>query len=455
MFWATLYVLFLMLLGTGVMLWVTERPLGIIECAGLSLGLGLGCNGLLLFWISLIGYEPKLQTAFVLSLIVIAALCVRRRRGSIIKLSRQSTNRSAIESILIIVLVSSIAVAATVVVVHALGHPNYEWDAYMIWGLKAKVLTYEPIRNATYFHNSQFARLHLNYPLMTPFLMAGLNSFFGAPQETIAKLIFPLSFCCLGCFVYSGLRQRLSLTQSLMLTAIYLSMPKLLRWGGSGLADVPLAAFYSAVVLYLIRWNESGEVRDLILASLFMSFCVFTKNEGLAILLVTAVGITIVAAIKQHRRRLVHVVLYCGSVFCISVPWLLFRRSLPRLDENYPAYLSIDRVMQNWDRSGYIMAELSKHVTDATAWNGLWLLLAIAAILAYRGFSRPPIIFLWTILLVHLIAYLSIFLVGPIESPKFVGENLGRLLLHISPVAIILIGWHWSLLQSQEISTDS
>jgi len=46
-----------------------------------------------------------------------------------------------------------------------------EWDAFAIWGFKAKVLTHEALRpTPAYFHDLTLSYSHLDYPLMVPFL---------------------------------------------------------------------------------------------------------------------------------------------------------------------------------------------------------------------------------------------------------------------------------------------
>ena len=66
------------------------------------------------------------------------------------------------------------------IVAVALSSPLVEWDAFAIWGFKAKVLVHEALRPApAYFHDLTLSYSHLDYPLMVPFLTAGAYAAMG------------------------------------------------------------------------------------------------------------------------------------------------------------------------------------------------------------------------------------------------------------------------------------
>jgi len=105
-------------------------------------------------------------------------------------------------------------------------------------------------------------------------------------------------------------------------------MSHLLRWAGSELADVPLAAFYSGSILYTVRRYGSENIKDLVMAGFFAAFCPFTKNEGLAIIIITSICLGITTVIKKRRSQFNKQFIYLILALAITMPWLLFRYTL-------------------------------------------------------------------------------------------------------------------------------
>ena len=91
------------------------------------------------------------------------------------------------------------------IVVVALSSPLSEWDAFAIWGFKAKVLTHDALRpTPAYFHDLTLSYSHLDYPLMFPFLTAGAYAAMGTVDDQTGKLVSVFLDVLIVPMVYSG-----------------------------------------------------------------------------------------------------------------------------------------------------------------------------------------------------------------------------------------------------------
>ncbi len=407
-------------------------------------GLGLGGVGCLLFWFSLAGWIPSLKIFCVIGIAGLIALPMRIGNWK----QQQKTSpkiadtwwKKLLAGIALLVSLAALIIAFT----HALGFINYEWDAYMIWGFKARILATDPCLRTAYFTNFTFALLHLDYPLMTPILMAGLYNLIGHFDDTTVKIIFPIFYLLLAGFIYSGLRQHLVFWQALALGAIYLSMPRLLRWAGSGYADVPLTAFYAGSILYLWSWVRTSDKRNLIIAALFMAFAAFTKNEGLALAGLMTLTILILPLPIPLRERIQSLIIFIMVFMLVLLPWLWFRDQLPNLNENYPAQLSLNRFIEHIDRLPVILKSFFLHGISLQYWNGMWLLLVVSTVVQGTHRFTASELLLWFLLIGHAIIYVIIYVVTPSEVENLIPVTMDRLQIHMSPSAILLIGYYWA-----------
>lgn len=333
----------------------------------------------------------------------------------------------------------------TVVCVNALAFPVYELDAVAIWGLKAKVVALESLRSdPIYFHDLSFSYSHLDYPLLLPFLIAGAYGIAGSMDDHAAKILFPLFYANMGLVIYWGLRWKISRIQSAFLTGAFMGMPVLVRWAGSACADSLLTLFYAASALFTVKWLEEEKTSDLLMAALFVAFCIHTKNEGIAMALIILTILLIFTLARLKKERLLGLFLFVLSVFALVLPWLLWARDLPRTHENYMSKVSPRIVAENIHRATIIVPAFLKEAVRLSRWGGLWLLIAIMSVLGGKAFRKRYVIAIWLLFLMHVCAYQFIYLITPWNVVGLITLTLDRLLLHVTPLAVLIIGYHWS-----------
>lgn len=445
MFWCLAYVAVLLLLGYAVLSAVlgSERR-GVFELVGASIGLGAGTLGLLFFFASLAGMVPSRRLLVLFGLSAAAALLAlgKSRRlalpggwGS----REPLTPRDGMTlGVLLLFLYAAAAVAS-----HALAFPLYEWDAFAIWGLKAKVVAAQPLREcADYFQDGTLSYSHQDYPLLIPFLIAGLYGAVGEVNESAGRLIFPLLFLGFATLLYGGLRRKLTRPLAATLAAAGAAAPILLRWSGAGVADPALSFFHLGGVLFLADWLDRFQKQDLILAGLFSAFAAFTKNEGLALLLLNTLAATLFSLRGIDRQRCITMACVAAGALALLLPWLVFRHGLPKSHENYADRLTLSTFVENASRLKLILPAFLAQMTDWKQWGPIWLLLPLSAALGRQALLRRGAQALWLLLILHLALYVTIYVVTPWNVVEQMQISLDRLLLHVLPTAAVLIRLH-------------
>lgn len=69
----------------------------------------------------------------------------------------------------------------------------------------------------------------------------------------------------------------------------------------------------------------------------------------------------------------------------LSSPWLLFRRTLPKVHADYWGELSLGVLQENWDRVSVIASTLGGQIFDLDSWSGLWITLPLVSVIGWRG----------------------------------------------------------------------
>lgn len=141
-----LYLLLMVLVGYTLL--SAMRPssrMPIVQLIGLGPAVGAGTMGLLLFWASLLGFAPSRKELAIIGILTLAMLLVMKKKNRLAPVTFLSTDWEKGDGwvvVPLVVMVAGLAMIAT----GALSTPLVEWDAFAIWGFKAKVLTHAALR---------------------------------------------------------------------------------------------------------------------------------------------------------------------------------------------------------------------------------------------------------------------------------------------------------------------
>jgi 4-amino-4-deoxy-L-arabinose transferase-like glycosyltransferase len=247
----------------------------------------------------------------------------------------------------------------------------------------------------------------------------------------------------LGCMVYVTLRERVGHVPSAGAAALLMTTPSMLLYAGTGMAETALIAFYAGSLCFLLRWQESGRSSDLILAGLFSALMTWTKDEGIALAAINVLAVPLLRSPVRTKTNLICAVIFAATIFLLYCPWLLYIHALPQTDENYAAHLNIHDFLSNIKRLPEILSIAWPYLYQWRNWGLLWLILLVSAVLNPAAIKSRPVVTLWILLIAHFLAYLPPYVVTTWDLPVLVKLSVGRLILHSTPAAALLIGLQW------------
>jgi hypothetical protein len=315
-------------------------------------------------------------------------------------------------------------------------YPVWAWDAVATWGCKARIFY------ATRGLNLTCIEAHNYYPNLIPLLLSYLYFAVGQVNDYLAKVIFPLWGALLLTLFYSltvrlGLSRRraLGLTAFLALNGTVFIIHLYIAY-----ADLPLAFFTLGGAGLLYLWlAEAGPPGSLPLTACCLAGMAWCKYEGppLAATLILAAALTLAWLRPEHWvRRLGHLAVPLVGLAVGYLPWRLF--TLHQKLEIGADHIQNFYPHQMIKAIGYLLTTL----VNPFYFGFLWPALALALIAAGQRLWRSPRLFLALLVAGNLVAIILAYAVAPTaaaEFPAYVRATLDRLLLHLTPVAALLL----------------
>jgi len=444
LFTCCLYLLLIVLAGYTVLSAIQpDGRLTLAQLAGLTPAVGAGTVGLLLFWASLLGFAPSRGLLAVIGGLAAAGLLVLRIQNQLTRIELRPAKWQPDDRWMFLPL-AVIAAAVAIMVINAVSTPLSEWDAFAIWGFKAKVVTHEALRPAPlYFQDLSLSYSHLEYPLLVPLLISGAYAAMGTVDDQTGKLVSVFLDLLLVPMVYLGLRWKLRRLPAMCLCVVLVLLPVLFRYAGTGCADLPLATFYAGSIWFVARWIDQQRLPDLLLAVLFSAFMAFTKNEGLILAIMNGVVMLGFGLADLRNRRWLGALLFFGGLLAIDAAWLIWSRDLPRTDEDYGSKLLSAEVLTHLSALKQIVPAMIALATEPHNWGLLWITAGGLALLGWRAFGRRTVLAVWILVGMQWLSYALVYSVTPWNLSILMPLTLDRLMLHALPAIILLAGWHW------------
>ncbi len=316
-------------------------------------------------------------------------------------------------------------------------YPMWAWDAIAIWGFKAKVLYVRETIDLSGFE------AHNYYPNLVPLLLTYLYLWLGQVNDHLVKLVFPLwggvFLMMLGVMLR---RLGLNRTQALgTITFFAVNGITLITHLHIAYADLALTYFTLGGAGLIYLWlTGAAPPRTLPLAALFFAGITWSKFEGapLAGTILLAAGLTLVWLRPPHlTRRLGSLAWPFLGMFLGYLPWRLFMAS-------QGIETGSDHIL------GFYLQQLFQAVPallialiNPTLFGILWPTAALALIFSGKKMLTTPRLFMALFLGGNFLAILLAYAVAPtspFEFPMYLRATLDRLLLHLTPVATLLVG---------------
>jgi hypothetical protein len=318
----------------------------------------------------------------------------------------------------------------------AMLYPMWAWDAVATWGYKAKIFYAAKGLDLTSID------AHNYYPNLIPLILSYLYFALGQVNDHLVKAIFPLWGALLLGLLYSmaarsGLSRRfaLGLTAFLALNGTVFIVHLYIAY-----ADLPLAFFTLGGAALLYLWLDDTAPRgSLTLTACFLAGMAWCKYEGppLAATLILSAALTLIwLRPAGWVRRLGQLSVPLAGLVAGYLPWRLF--AMQQKLEIGADHIQSFYPHQMVQAVSYLLAGL----LNPFYFGFLWPALALALVLAGKRLWRSPRLFLAIFVGGNLLAVVLAYAVAPTsaaEFPAYVRATLDRLLLHLTPVAALLL----------------
>jgi dolichyl-phosphate-mannose-protein mannosyltransferase len=439
--------------GVGLIRWIWPGavaawwwPLG--TALGVSFGLGLS-SVLLYLWMLAFGPTRGFPLAECFLLAFATAIVLVRNRGGpkLLTAPAQRDHPGSPAGLSAAAAGLALAAAGAAFLGILRRQPHGEWDAWMNWDLRARMIFRggEAWRAA---FSDMIPWSHPDYPLMVQSLV--VRSWLYAGGETLggpALVAAAFTFGTVALLV-AALAALRSANQGLLAGLVLLSTPFFIVHGASFYGDVPIGLFLLATFVCLALDGRYGEAtrRFAVLAGAAAGFAMWTKNEGVTFVPAIGTGLLVSGLFSgwpAARRRLTGFGLGVMPMVLVAASFKL--RLAPRND--LLATLGIERTI-DWlidpRRYYHTLREFITHL-GTFGYNGVgsatWLLLAY---LLAMGIGRREIDRVWmrtaaVVLVLMLAVDYVVFVAMAYDLPRLLNSSLDRLLLQLWPSALFLL----------------
>jgi hypothetical protein len=313
--------------------------------------------------------------------------------------------------------------------------PLYPWDAWTQWGTKARVW-YElgyvapfarveawlAANGAVYFDASP------EYPPTMPLLQVWSCISLGRWDDTLMNGPWWLLGIALTLAVYGGLRALGASALAALVGAFFVASLPLanVHVALAGYADLPMAAYFTAAALALLRWSRSRDAGDAGIALLLAIACTQIKNPGWFWAATLVPGLVVAMWPRQGVR------IAFASFAVAGIALVALARFKLRLF-NYDLSLSYAPAWGDLADSYFLLGN----------WNLLWYGAIAAALLAWRQLLAPALAPLTTIVAGGLIFLFVVF--GFTTASLYISDQttVNRATLHLAPLIAVFIVLAW------------
>ncbi|TXT57290.1 MAG: conserved membrane protein of unknown function [Promethearchaeota archaeon] len=315
--------------------------------------------------------------------------------------------------------------------------PVHYWDTLCFWDGKAKYIFFEGD-----FSFIDWEIPNLDYPLLVSLNLTYIYSILGQ-YHYFSKICFIFFFLFLILFLYSSLKSLgLSRTYTFLFITLISLVPKIFDLSRTAYGDMPLTFFYTISTILLYCFFKTKKSVYVLLSYILMGFMAWTKNEGLALLVINTFVFllyNIILGAKKEiplKSSLKNLGLFFPG-YLIYLPWFVFAR-VHRFKDDYTSNLSelfdLNQVFND-------LTEIFFYITHSSLTLFIvWIAFISIFLLNIRGIFNKESAFLILMIIFHFLVYLAIYIISPFNLTWHLRTSLSRELSHIIPIFGFLDG---------------
>ena len=365
-----------------------------------------------------------------------------------------------------------VLVALPIIQERALG----DWDAWAIWGLKAKAF-YVDKGVSGYLGNAQaYAFSWPSRPCLSSLVEAFVYSSMGGVHESAARGVHVFWFVSLLWIFYIATRRVMSRTSALFWTLVLSAIPNLAFQSNLGLSNMVLGSYLFAAIAALDRWRRHRDIRVLAAAAVLLGIAALCRDEGvpLAIILTAAVVLTAESLRRSGLRTIAlqTTVLVLGTIVIKSIWTLIVQRySLANLMDEWLSFRIFGRAAAHFhDLPSVLRMALqelaipefqsrSLHFEKIIGVALFWPAFALAALRLFLGKSSNRLALACTLAaFTGMAMYTAGYWLFPYQNLADLRDNwlfvMDRQMLCLVPLAAYVIAWSVSGNPSDQASSE-
>jgi hypothetical protein len=418
-------------------------PLGVTLGAGLGAG---GCAVLLFPWMVAVGpTRGFLWAEAILLVLVVAATLARGRGPAPHPTSGDGGGWSRWRLLLVAAFVMTLGAAAAAFGATLRRHPHGEWDAWMNWDLRARMI-FRGGEGWQAAFASTFPWSHPDYPALLPSLVVRSWLYAGETLlgPALVAAIFTFGTVALLVAALAALR---NIDQGLVAGLLLLSTPFFILHGTTLYADVPLGFFFLAAIVSLALDARHGAEtsRFALLAGVAAGLAMWTKNEGLLFTLALGAGLLVTGWRRDRaatRRRLLA---FGAGLLPLVLLVAAFKIGFGQPNDLLST-LGVQRTLGNLTSPARYYLTLREYVSHIALFgsNGVgsavWVL--AACLLGFgvnrRELGRPWVRAVVIAFVLIMAGHYAVFVSMAHELARLLASSLDRLLLQLWPSALFL-----------------
>ncbi len=304
-----------------------------------------------------------------------------------------------------------------------------DWDAWAIWGAKAKLLLLGsgPLMDVTEVG-------HADYPLIWPILWAYSAWFSGGWEELWSRgwgaILYALVLWELIIVINQSTR---SVFYGLFGAVLFATMPMTPLVVSWSYAETSFWLFTITGLGCLFRWRKAGGLAYVGIGSLLIAGAAYTKNEGMLLFCVVMLWLT--ATCYRNNLRAISVF---ALIFLVSMaPWLYWIKIYLQLGSHATDGLGLVNldIARGVDRLPHALEAIMTMWADVRQWGAAFYLCMLLMMVTFLK-DKQKIDFLVPLLL--LVGYLVVIILHPAEIYWQIGTAWNRLTLQVMLVLILI-----------------
>jgi hypothetical protein len=361
------------LLGVGLAasLGVFDRRESVVVTGLISGALGIATIGLVASYAALAGVAvtPTAMAVLVVVALAAGAWRLRQRRPWRSRGPASPPRRLSLDRVLGLVPALAIAAVLLAAARTMVVKPLVEWDGWVLWATKARVLYERPGEAAEILRDPFYGAP--SYPLGLPALEATTMRAVGSFDSALVDL----QLLILVAAALAGIWALLSAVAHPLLIGVCLlaplASPQLVYQLTTNFADVPLAFLIALGLVAGAVWvaAERREPWYLVCFAVFLGFAAWTKNEGLVFAL-AAVAALLAVTLVERRGRLAALAGALGFAL-LAAPWRIYAsvHGLRTYDYDLASFADVAFLRDRSDRIIPAGEELLSEMTSVGAWG--------------------------------------------------------------------------------------